>query len=338
MKYLVFTLTTFLFLSTELFAQWSSGRPDGHAPIQIMADHTHGKGEFMVSYRFMFMDMDGNRDGTDLLSNSDVLRPNGQYAVVPDQMPMYMHMIGAMYAVSDELTVMAMIPYIQNEMDHITAMGGAFTTSSSGLGDISVSALYKFYQQNNNRAHFQFGLALPTGDIEARDDTPMGDNSLLPYPMQIGTGSYTFIPGVTFLGQSASFSWGAQASGRIRLNDNDNGYRLGDQGKLAGWLGWKATNWLSPQLSASFNAWQDISGADSRYSMALENDVIHTVDPDLKGGTRLDLGVGLNIFVPSGMLKDIRVAVNYDLPVYQNLDGPQMNMEGILTAGIQYTF
>ncbi len=35
--------------------QWSSARPDGHAPISVMGDHYHKKGEFMLSYRYMPM-------------------------------------------------------------------------------------------------------------------------------------------------------------------------------------------------------------------------------------------------------------------------------------------
>ena len=30
-----------------------------HGPIGVMADHTHHKGEWMLSYRFMHMDMKG---------------------------------------------------------------------------------------------------------------------------------------------------------------------------------------------------------------------------------------------------------------------------------------
>jgi len=39
-------------------------RPDGHAPIGVMGDHTHEAGEWMLSYRYRLMFMDGNRDGT----------------------------------------------------------------------------------------------------------------------------------------------------------------------------------------------------------------------------------------------------------------------------------
>ena len=35
----------------------------GHGPIGVMGEHVHGKGEFMVSYRFMRMDMAGSRIG-----------------------------------------------------------------------------------------------------------------------------------------------------------------------------------------------------------------------------------------------------------------------------------
>ena len=36
-----------------------------HAPIGVMVDHRHKKGEVMVSYRYMRMNMDGSRIGTD---------------------------------------------------------------------------------------------------------------------------------------------------------------------------------------------------------------------------------------------------------------------------------
>ena len=46
-------------------------RPDAHAPIGVMGDHLHKKGEFMLSYRFMNMKMEDNRDGTNDLSVSE---------------------------------------------------------------------------------------------------------------------------------------------------------------------------------------------------------------------------------------------------------------------------
>ncbi len=331
----VFTL--FLF-SISVNAQWSADRPDGHAPIQVMADHTHSKGEIMISYRYMLMNMNGNGDGTNELSNSEVLRPNGPYMVTPIEMPMEMHMLGLMYAFSDDITVMAMVPYLQNSMDHATAMGGAFTTESSGIGDIKISALYKFYDKKNSRLHWTFGLSLPTGSIEERDDTPMGANSLLPYPMQIGSGSFDFKPSLTYLTQSKSLSFGSQLGATIRLNDNDNNYRKSNVYQSTSWLGYKLTDWVAPALSFKLSGWSNYDGRDPRYDMALNNNVVHTVDPNLKAGTRADFGFGLNFQGPDGPLHDLRLAVNFDLPIYQSLDGPQMRTENMLTFGLQYTF
>ena len=107
----------------------------GHAPIGVMADHRHGKGEWMVSYRYMYMDMSGSRDGTNSLSPDEIATtaPNrffGQTGqpptlrVVPTDMPMQMHMIGGMYGLSDRITLMAMGNYVTKEMDHTTYMGG----------------------------------------------------------------------------------------------------------------------------------------------------------------------------------------------------------------------
>ncbi len=318
-------------------AQWSSGRPDGHAPIQVMGDHTHGQGEVMISYRYMLMNMDGNGDGTNELSNSEILmNGSGSYMVTPESMPMEMHMLGAMYAVSDKTTFMAMIPYLNNSMDHATAMGGAFTTGSSGLGDIKLTALYKFVEQGNSRAHWHLGVSIPTGSIEAKDQTPMsgGNDVILPYPMQLGSGSFDFLPGFTYLAQNSNLSFGTQLKGVVRLTDNDNEYRLGDRFEATSWLGYKVNDMISPQLALRFSTWSDISGNDSR----LNPNMVHTADPDLKAGSRVDLGIGLNIQGPEGPVRDVRLAANYDLPIYQYLDGPQMLTKGILTIGLQYTF
>ena len=102
-------------------------QPDDHAPIGVMADHQHQKGEWMISYRYMGMAMDGNRDGSDRLSRSEVLlNGTGDYRVAPTEMDMEMHMLGVMYAPSDKYTLMLMVPYLSSEMDHITAMGANF--------------------------------------------------------------------------------------------------------------------------------------------------------------------------------------------------------------------
>ncbi len=68
-----------------------------------MGDHVHGKGEWMLSYRYMFMDMDGMYKGSNSISSAGVFG-NG-YNVTPTRMTMEMQMLGAMYAPNDRITL-----------------------------------------------------------------------------------------------------------------------------------------------------------------------------------------------------------------------------------------
>ena len=311
--------------------KWSAARPDGHAPIGVMGDHTHKKGEFMFSYRYMFMNMDGNRDGTNSISDSQVLQ---DFMVAPTEMTMEMHMFGAMYAVSENVTLMAMVPYVTKEMEHVTRMGRRFTTNSEGFGDIKTTALYTILNKDKQRLHLNLGASFPTGSINERDDTPAGNDQILPYPMQIGSGTFDLLPGITYLGQSDKGSWGAQALTTLRLGKNDNGYRLGNKYQLSGWVARNWTDWLSTSLRLTGTTWGDIDGADDRLNPMM----IPTADPDRRSGTQINLGLGVNLYAPKGDLKGSRLAMEFELPIYRDLDGPQLETDWQLTLGLQSSF
>ena len=95
--------------------------PLGHAPIGVMADHTHMKGHWMLSARYMYMAMDDLADGTSKLSSSQVTSPTGGYGylVAPTRMTTQMLMLGAMYAPIEKLTLMLMLPYVWKDMQHV---------------------------------------------------------------------------------------------------------------------------------------------------------------------------------------------------------------------------
>lgn len=311
--------------------EWSGGRPDGHAPIGVMGDHTHKTGEWMLSYRYMRMHMEGNRDGKDRLSSSEVL---ARYMVTPLEMDMDMHMVGAMYAPSDKLTLMGMLPYTEKSMKHQTRMGQRFTTRASGIGDIKLSGLYLVHNHGGQRVHLNLGVSLPTGSIDERDDTPAGSNQKLPYPMQLGSGTYDLMPGITYLGQQDDLSWGAQAIATIRLGENDNHYTLGDRLDMSAWLQRKWTDALSASVRINAQRWGDIDGADPDLNPMM----IPTADPDLRAGTRADLLLGVNYYARNGVMKGHRFALELGKPVYQKLDGPQLETDWLFTAGWQYAF
>lgn len=315
--------------------EWTSGRPDGHAPLGVMGDHVHETGEFMLSYRFMHMTMDGNRTGTEAVTPATVLQ---DFMVTPISMPMVMHMVGGMYAPSDRVTLMAMVPYVNIEMDHQTRPGGTFTTEGSGLGDVGLSALIGLQNEGAFRAHLHAGFSVPTGSIEIMDATPMssGNDVQLPYPMQLGSGTFDLKPGITALWMNPDWSGGAQGMATLRMGENDHEYTLGNRFEAGAWVARKLTDWASLSVRGLLTTWGDIEGQEPAPSV--NPMVVPTARTDLRGGTRLDIPFGLNLYAPSGALAGHRIAVEFNLPVYQDLNGPQLETDGILMIGWQKSF
>lgn len=309
----------------------SCEKPEGHAPIGVMGDHAHDEGESMLSYRYMSMDMDGNRSGTRRVGNTEVL---SNYMVTPTDMEMHMHMLGFMFAQSDSLTLMAMVPFTEVSMNHLTRAGTTFKTRASGLGDIQVAGLWKLLDGRTHRAHLNMGMSLPSGSIDERDDTPAGAQSKLPYPMQLGSGTVDLRPGVTYSGELDRVSWGTQALGTVRLGENDNDYTLGDRFDTSVWGAYAANDWVSGSLRIAWQRWGNIDGADPDLNPMM----IPTADPDLRGGERWDLGIGVNFYVPSGSLEGFRLASEVLIPLSQDLDGPQLETDVALVFGAQMTF
>ena len=156
-------------------------RADMAPPLGIMGGMSPRQGVFMPSLQFMHMRMDGNRDGTNDVSTTEVL---ARFPVAPINMDVDMLMPGVMYGISDDIAVMAMIPYLWKSMDHVTRMGTEFTTGSEGFGDLRVVGGYDIYKTEQHTLKLTAGLSVPTGSTDERDDTPAGPDQLLPYAMQ----------------------------------------------------------------------------------------------------------------------------------------------------------
>lgn len=308
---------------------------DYSAPVGVMGDHTHHAGGWMFSYRYVFMDMGGSRDGTDKIGDDQVL---ADFMVTPTSMSTQMHMVMLMYAPRDWLTLMGMGTVVQKGMKHKTRAGGRFTTSSGGIGDTRLTALVRIFHRGTHGVHINAGLSLPTGAIDEKDDTPAGPNQQLPYPMQLGSGTVDLLPGLTYTGRRGLWSWGAQATGTVRLGENSRDYSLGNRFDTTTWGAVRLADWVSTSLRLRWQAWGDIKGADP----ALNPAVVPTADPDLRSGNRIDGLVGLN-FAPQAprgrmgrLLRGHRLMVELGLPLYQNLPGPQLEMDFSLMLGWQW--
>ena len=296
------------------------------APIGIMGHHMHPQGEWMVSYSYMQMDMEGFRDGTDRVAT-----PLVGYAVTPTGMDMDMHMLGAMYGYSDKLTLMAMLPVVSTSMDMTMNMTSAqFTTNASGVGDLKLTALF----QTGNHWVSSVGLNLPTGSIDETDATPTNPDMQLPYPMQLGSGSYEISLGTTYIKMYGNNSWGNKADVIVRLNDNDRDYKLGNSVAISSWYSYGVTDKSTVSARLKLSDWGNISGEDADLAGMVAMNMSPMVFANLRAGTRADVLLGYNYQLTQAVLVGLEVGV----PVYQNLDGPQMETDLTLQAGVQYEF
>lgn len=309
----------------QLQAQNHEMEQDNHrhislAPVSIMGDHSHPKGEWMFSFRTMSMDMGKNYEGSSAISSSSVFQSG--FMVSPTKMKMQMHMIGLMKAFSDISTLMIMLPYKELEMDHLTKMGKTFSTKTSGLGDIKISWIKDLKPRSSFELLFKLGLSIPTGSVDERGDAMVSD-AKLPYPMQLGSGSFSLLPGLTYSKEYSKIIFGSQFNGTLRIDENDQGYELGDRYQLSSWLTTKWNSAFSSSLMLEWQKWGSVKGKDSELNAMM----VPTADPDNFSGDRLDIALSLKYTACHGVLLNHSLGVEYKLPMRQNLDGPQMGLE-----------
>lgn len=317
--YLILTMMSCI--TTTAFAEIVD-RPDHHAPFGVMTDHTHNANEWMVSYRYRRVSMADLRN-----DHNDVSPKEIPYPVAPTDMTIQMHMLGLMYAPSDNLTLSFMLPHISKKMDHERKVGDDFTTESAGIGDVSVSGLINFFDADGIKAHFTLGLSVPTGSIDREDD-----GQHLPYPMQIGTGSYMSITGITVTSFFDEWSMGGQWMAFTPLNDNDNDYRVGERFEYTGWLAAQVSPHVSLSARLSYEQWANYNGRDKE--LAISPSTVPTADPRLRAGYQIDGAVGANIALGGGH----RLAAEVEMPIRRELDGPQLERNLVFTLGYQKTF
>ena len=121
---------------------------------------------------------------------------------------------------------------------------------------------------------------------------------------------------------------------RLRLQENDRDYRLGDRWLATAWAARPVSEQLSLSVRLAWQDWGDIDGADA----ALNPNMVPTADPSLRAGTRMDAGFGLNWITGVGEHNAFRIAAEYLVPVQQDLNGPQLETDNSLVFRTQYSF
>jgi hypothetical protein len=339
-------------LSSQAIADQATGGPipEGHAPAGVMVDHMHKAGEFMLGYRYSYGRQSGDTlNGTSTASEHDILHDACQNPKVDGHehcmmkqksMDMQMHMLDIMYAPTDWLTLMAMPQWMTMDMTmepvEQAHMGGgmhmgAHSHGTDGIGDTIFGGIVKL--SDGPGYHLQTGLmfSAPTGSTSEKGST----GALTHYMMQLGSGTWDFLPSLTYTGRMDRLSWGLQLSGVIRMEDeNDEGYALGNVFQANGWAAYRLVDWLSASVRVQHTRQGEVSGS-------LDHTGMGKSPPDLPsnyGGEFWDVGFGINTVVTAGSLKGHRLSVEWLQPIEDDVNGFQQERDGTFYANWSKAF
>ena len=207
---------------------WNSNRPDGYAPISLSANYLQ-KGSWLFSYGFNVTAYKGLLWGSKSITNK-IAHSTG-YPITPLKMSKEMDKFNVMYTLTDKIIISTMFNYEKNYMDsqigqYYYGHDEPYTNISTGLGDIKVGLIYKLLDKNKQLLNSSITFSLPTGSINKKGHPVLnlpGEN-LLPYQMQIGSGTFDTNFRLTYMAQNESISFGSELGTTIHFGKNSDDY------------------------------------------------------------------------------------------------------------------
>ncbi len=298
-------------------------------PLGVLRAEPLEEDRFRISYTFERRKRQGllvgDRDRTpEQIRNESFLDIDR----TPRSLEVSVHTVRVAYAPHPRITLLAELPIVQRELERFDMSRMRFQNQTEGVGDVGFAVLVPFIRKGLETSHVHLGVYAPTGSIRRKD----GEPERLPYDAQPGNGTWDLEWGWTYRGAWRFISWGAQAKGRHPVGRNDLDYREGSRFNASMWGATELFSGLSASLRFGWEKQNNIAGRDR----GLDPIEGPSENPKARGGTRFDLSPGLTLDLPR--LANQRLSVELDLPVYQELDGPQLERDWAVRTGWQWVF
>ncbi len=316
-------------------------------PVGVMISHVHAKNEWMISYKYMNMGMNGIISGTAPIDNATVFE---KYLYSSDKMRMDMHMLMLMYGITNKISSMVMLNYNVStmNMNAFTAsvhnhsgtghsdMNSAHTMKTSGISDIKLYMLYGLIKETNYQLLLSTGFNIPVGsiNIKGKSDDIMYPDKRYPYTMQMGSGTVDVLPCINYLYQKEKTSFSTQISSVVRTGYNTLGYKLGNEISFGTWFAYQWLNFINSSVRIEGVVTEKITG----YDPALYTYNEPSANPFNYGGEKVNCYIGSLFQIKQGVFKNNRLGVEYGIPVYQNMNGIQMKQTHAFHASWSIAF
>src|SRR5690606_21237697 len=241
--------------------------------------------------------------------------------LAPDDMIMNMHMLDIGYALTDRLSLMVMLHFMDMNMTLRDLQGRAPAIpgvhehknlrghTTGGLGDTVVGGVYRLASGASGEWLAGLGVGIPTGSVNEKMRRMFReDGSPMHFDMQTGSGTLDLLPSVTYNNSAGSLAWGAQLAARYRMeNRNNAGYRLGHELRANTWADYAISEWFNVTGRLAWTSQQGISGDFKSFG-----DRLAPMDyPQNSGGRFLEAGLGVRLNIPASAVTGSHVAGDY---------------------------
>lgn len=310
------------------------------APLGVFGADMPAKGKLVLAITPMWANLSGQLIGTRGVSSDYIaatvpwwVDPTKKLRLVPQNIAVAAQTGVISYGLSDRLAVTVTASIAEKRLEALTYKGPSGATplgrsypDTFGLSDFTTSAVYRVYQDEVHRIQVNLGFAYPFSFNTARFDLLQPDGTMQNirafYGMQPGSGTFDIMPGVVYAGNIGQWSWGLSYRGRLPLAKNPENWKFGDLHEFNGWAGYT----LVPGLTTTFR----VSGATQGQISGFDREIIGRAvptNPAFYGGQRVEIFGGGVISGKFVGLDAASIALEAGLPVYQNLNGPQISKD-----------
>lgn len=269
-----------------------------------------------LDIRFDYFKQDDYRHGTNSVSRDEVLASGNE---VQDTTINRNLTIGLDHSFNQDWAISLQLPVFNRSHgtygDAYPDTAAIVTSSSKGIGDLRVIGRYQGLSADHSSG-ITFGLKLPTGKT---NDT-FNDGSPLDRGLQLGTGTTDLLIGGYHFGNiNRDWDYFAQATIQIALNTH-NEFRPGNGLNASAGVRYMGFESFIPQLQLNTRIEKRESGAQA--------------DIPNSGATLLYISPGVTVPIN----KSVHAFGFLQVPIYQHVNGYQIEPEVLLSAGLRYSF
>ncbi|MDH5728505.1 MAG: hypothetical protein OEZ58_05920 [Gammaproteobacteria bacterium] len=288
--------------------------------------HTHQLGDWMFEYRTKASIHEGILDKSTQVLTTSLVGTNLPYSYAPTKMTRTTHMVMGMYGFSNTISLMGMMHIVQNNMSmvrHDLTQDINLQMSTQGLGDTFLGVMYR----PMSFAMFNLIVSVPSGAVN-KEVTVNQSKFVGPYAMQLGTGTYDFMPSASISYKLGAIGINAEAMYTYHLGKNNQDWALGDEIKASTWISYSPLKSITANVRLDVNQWAKIEDTAPGMTSMSPN-----YDPKNTGGMNTNI-----FFNVSGMFSGVMAGFEWGMPIYQNFKGPQLKTKQQMTLSLQYMF